>query len=109
MRKHISFTIAAAIMGLAIVFWAKASVVENNAKVELARASAPNPSFQVLAPSTDKWRLAAPHGLGQVQRNQVVFAVGRSADQPSFMIGSKNAFTSAAKDSKNVSSSSSRC
>jgi len=50
MRKHISFTIAATIMGLAVVFWAKASVVENNVKVELSRASAPNPSFQVLAP-----------------------------------------------------------
>jgi hypothetical protein len=49
MRKHIGFTIAATIMGLAIVLWAKASVVENNAKVELSsRASTPNPSFQVL-------------------------------------------------------------
>jgi len=51
MRKHISFTIAATIMGLAVVFWAKASVVENNAKVELSsRASTSNPSFQVLDP-----------------------------------------------------------
>jgi hypothetical protein len=51
MRKHISFAIAATTMGLAIVFWAKASVIEDNAKVELSsRASAPNPSFQVLAP-----------------------------------------------------------
>jgi len=51
MRKHISFTIAATIMGLAIVFWAKASVIEHNAKVELlSRASTLNPSFQVLAP-----------------------------------------------------------
>jgi hypothetical protein len=49
MSKHISFTIAATIMGLAIVFWAQASVVENNAKVA-PRASAANPSFQVLAP-----------------------------------------------------------
>jgi hypothetical protein len=47
MRKHISFTIVATIMGLAMVFWAQASVVENNAKVA-SRASAANPSFQVL-------------------------------------------------------------
>ena len=52
MRKHISFAIAATIVGLAIVFWAKASVVENIAKVELSsRASTPNPPFQVLAPA----------------------------------------------------------
>jgi hypothetical protein len=52
MRKHISFTIAATIVGLALVFWAKASVVENNAKVELSsRASTPNLTFQVLAPA----------------------------------------------------------
>jgi hypothetical protein len=51
MHKHISFTIAATMMGLAIVFWAKASVVENNAKVELSsRGSTPHPSFQILAP-----------------------------------------------------------
>jgi hypothetical protein len=33
MRKHISFAIAATIMGLAMVFWVKASVVETNADV----------------------------------------------------------------------------
>ncbi|MFZ2143243.1 MAG: hypothetical protein WAV78_40945 [Xanthobacteraceae bacterium] len=33
MRKHISFTIAATIVGLAPVFWFKASVVETNADV----------------------------------------------------------------------------
>ena len=34
MRKHISFTIAAAIMGLAMVFfWVKDSVVKTNADV----------------------------------------------------------------------------
>jgi hypothetical protein len=52
MRKHIGFTIAATILGLAMVFWAKASVIENNAKVELSsRASTPNLPFQVLAPA----------------------------------------------------------
>jgi hypothetical protein len=51
MRKHISFTIAATIVGLTIVFWAKASVLENK-KVELSsRASTPNLTFQVLAPA----------------------------------------------------------
>jgi hypothetical protein len=33
MCKHISFTIAAAIMGLAMVFWVKDSVVKTNADV----------------------------------------------------------------------------
>ncbi len=33
MRKHISFTIAAAIMGLAMVLWVKAGVVETNTDV----------------------------------------------------------------------------
>jgi hypothetical protein len=33
MRKHISFTIAATIVGLAMVFWFKAIVVETNAAV----------------------------------------------------------------------------
>ena len=57
MRKHISFTIAATIVGLAMVFWAKASAVNTNAdivrpKVELsALASNPNLPFQVLAPA----------------------------------------------------------
>ena len=51
MRKHISFTIAATIMGFALVFWAQASVGKNNAKVELSsRSSIQNLPFQVLAP-----------------------------------------------------------
>jgi hypothetical protein len=33
MRKHISFTIAAAILGLAMILWLKAGVVETNADV----------------------------------------------------------------------------
>jgi hypothetical protein len=33
MSKHISFTIAAAILGLAMVFWVTASVVNTNASV----------------------------------------------------------------------------
>jgi hypothetical protein len=33
MRKHISFAIAVAIMGLALVFWLKAGVVKTNADV----------------------------------------------------------------------------
>ena len=41
MRKHISFTIAAAIMGLAMVFWVKAGVVETNADVATLYSSSP--------------------------------------------------------------------
>ena len=37
MRKHISFTIAAMIMGLAMVFWFKANVVETNADIARPR------------------------------------------------------------------------
>jgi hypothetical protein len=33
MRKHISFTIAATIIGLAMTFWLTAAVVETNAEV----------------------------------------------------------------------------
>ena len=33
MRKHISFAFAATILGLAMVFWVKAGMVENNANV----------------------------------------------------------------------------
>ena len=33
MRKHISFAIAATIVGLAMIFWIKTSVVETNADV----------------------------------------------------------------------------
>jgi hypothetical protein len=56
MRKHISFSIAATIMGLAMVFWAKASVVYTDAdivrpKVELSSSiSHPHLPVQVLAP-----------------------------------------------------------
>jgi hypothetical protein len=35
MRKHVSFTIAATILGLALVFWFKDGVVETN--VDIAR------------------------------------------------------------------------
>jgi hypothetical protein len=56
MHKHISFTIAATMMGLAIVFWAKASVVENNAKVELIH---PTPNVSNIGSSL----LTEPHGL----------------------------------------------
>jgi hypothetical protein len=56
MRKHISFTIATMIAGLAMVFWAIASVVYSNAeivrpKVELSSSiSHPHLQAQVLAP-----------------------------------------------------------
>jgi hypothetical protein len=33
MRKHISFTIAATILGLAMIFWARSAVVATNADV----------------------------------------------------------------------------
>src|ERR1700730_16680786 len=56
MRKHISFSIAATIAGLATVFWAIGSVVYSNAdivraKVELSSSiSHPHLQAQVLAP-----------------------------------------------------------
>jgi hypothetical protein len=56
MRKYISFSIAATIAGLAMVFWAIASVVYSNAdivrrKVELSSSmSHPHLPAQVLAP-----------------------------------------------------------
>jgi hypothetical protein len=43
MRKHISFTIAAAIMGLAFVFWAAASVLNTNAEVARLRVDLSSP------------------------------------------------------------------
>jgi hypothetical protein len=51
MRKHISFAIAATIVGLAMVFWIKAGVVKTNAnivqpKVELSSPMA-NPYLPV--------------------------------------------------------------
>jgi hypothetical protein len=55
MRKLIGITIAATILGFAIVFLAKASAVNINIvrpKVELlASAPTPNLPFQVLAPA----------------------------------------------------------
>jgi hypothetical protein len=41
MRKHISFTIAATILGLAMGLWIKDSRVETNAKVARAELSSP--------------------------------------------------------------------
>jgi hypothetical protein len=52
MRKHISFTIAATILGLAMGLWLKDSRVETNANVAQADLSAPMskpyPSVRVL-------------------------------------------------------------
>jgi hypothetical protein len=42
MRKHISFAIAATILGLAMVFWLKAVMVETNANVTRADLSSPS-------------------------------------------------------------------
>ena len=56
MRKHISFAIAATILGLAMVFWAISSVAYTNAdivrqKVESSSSmSHPHLPAQVLAP-----------------------------------------------------------
>jgi hypothetical protein len=41
MRKHISFTIAATILGLAIVFWVKGSLVETNTNIARADVASP--------------------------------------------------------------------
>ncbi len=43
MRKHISFTIAATIVGLAMVFWAIASVADTNADVARPRLDLSSP------------------------------------------------------------------
>jgi hypothetical protein len=48
MRKHISFTIAAAIVGLAMVFCVKAGLVETNADV--VGPTLYSSSMQVLNP-----------------------------------------------------------
>jgi hypothetical protein len=58
MRKHISFTIATTIAGLAVVFWAIFGVVYTNAeivrpKVEPSFISHPHLPTQVLAPIFD--------------------------------------------------------
>jgi hypothetical protein len=43
MRKSISFAIAASILGLAMVFWVKDSMVETNANVARQRADLSSP------------------------------------------------------------------
>jgi hypothetical protein len=43
MRKHISFAIAATILGLAMVFWVKDSMVETNVNVARQRADLSSP------------------------------------------------------------------
>jgi hypothetical protein len=43
MRKHISFAIAATILGLAMVFWVKDSMVETNDNVARQRADLSSP------------------------------------------------------------------
>jgi hypothetical protein len=43
MRKHISFAIAATLLGLAMVFWVNASMVETNANVVRPRADLSSP------------------------------------------------------------------
>jgi hypothetical protein len=43
MRKHISFAITATILGLAMIFWVKVSMVENNANVARPRADLSSP------------------------------------------------------------------
>jgi hypothetical protein len=43
MCKHISFAIAATILGLAMVFWVKASMVETNVNVARQRADLSSP------------------------------------------------------------------
>ena len=48
MRKNISFTIAAAIMGLAMAFWLKASVVETNADVAGPTLYSSSPVFNLV-------------------------------------------------------------
>jgi hypothetical protein len=45
MRKHISFTITAAIMCLAMALWLKAAVVETNADVARPRADLSSPMY----------------------------------------------------------------
>jgi hypothetical protein len=54
MHKHISFTIAAMMVGLAMAFWFKAAVVETNAEVGQRRvdvSSTMSPSYlPVLKP-----------------------------------------------------------
>ena len=56
MRKNLSFAFAAAAMGVAMIAWAKASIIAPNEdvvrpKVDLAAPAAnPNLPFQVLKP-----------------------------------------------------------
>ena len=57
MRKHMSFAIAATIVGLAIFFWISADVVETNADVvrpmfdHSSPMASPYLPFQVLDPA----------------------------------------------------------
>ena len=56
MRKNLSFAFAAAVMGVAMIAWAKASIIASNdevvrPKLEMAAPAAnPNLPFQVLRP-----------------------------------------------------------
>ena len=48
MRKHISFTIAAAIMGLAMAFWLTAAAIETSADVAGPTLYSSSPIFNLL-------------------------------------------------------------
>jgi hypothetical protein len=48
MRKHISFAIAATIVGLAMVFWIKAGVVKTNANIV-------QPKLELSAPMSNPY------------------------------------------------------
>jgi hypothetical protein len=56
MRKHINFAIAVTTVGLAMVFWAQAGVVNTNANIVSPKVELSSPRlnpylpFQVLAP-----------------------------------------------------------
>jgi hypothetical protein len=49
MRKHISFTIAATIMGLAMAFWLTAATIETSTDVAGPTLYLPNPHLRVHA------------------------------------------------------------
>jgi hypothetical protein len=50
MRKYISFTIAATVVGLAMVFWVKASVVKTNAEVARPKLDLSSPMSNPYLP-----------------------------------------------------------
>ena len=50
MRKHMSFAIAATIVGLAMVFWVKAGVVETNAEVARPKVDLSSPMSNPYLP-----------------------------------------------------------